>query len=396
MNRHRNSQHRRREVVMNSIYWLYIAVFILFIFLIVVLLFKRKPKRKQSIQVEYISGLRAMISGDMDRALERLRSVVRRDTDYIDAYILIGNIFREKKMYENAVKVHRDLLVRPNLNTEQQKSILSSLVLNYKYNNQPKWALSTCDKILELDKKNQFARDTKIGLYEDMGDWQGAFDILKKTNATDKARKNARLAAYKIEQGLQFVDLKEEHDARLRFREAIKQDNTCFAAYEQLVHSYIRENRDKDALKELKRLIQAVPDFADIAIKEFEGLLYDMGQFDEIENFYKQILQTNPKLTAAALALAEIYEKKGELVTAGEYARKVLQYDPGNAKIILFLIQIENKLRRYESSAQLATQLSKAWGDHKFVFSCSTCQHEQEKYFWRCPACQSWNSARRI
>ncbi len=381
---------------MNSMYWLYVAVFVFLLFFIVLLLFKRKPKRKQSIQSEYISGLRAMIDGDMDVALERLRNVVRRDTDYIDAYILIGNIFREKKMYENAIKVHRDLLVRPNLNLEQQKAILSSLVLNYKHNNQPKWALSTCDKILEIDKKNAFARDIKLALYEDMGDWQGAFDILKKNSTMDKGQKNARLAAYKIEQGLQLVDLQQEHDARHRFREVIKQDSGSFAGYEQLVHSYVREKRDRDALKELKRLIQAVPDFADMAVKEFEGLLYDMGQFDEIENFYKQIIQSNPKLTVAHLALAEIYQKKGELVTAGEYARKVLQYDPTNVKVILFLIQIENKLRRFESSAQLATQIATSFTEKKFVFRCSDCQHEQDRYFWRCPICQSWNTAGRV
>lgn len=381
---------------MNSVYWLYLAVFLILLFSVVMLLFRKKPKHKQSIQAEYISGLRAMIDGDLDTALERLRNVVRRDTDYIDAYILIGNIFREKKMYENAVKVHRDLLVRPNLNTEQHKAILSSLVLNYKYNNQPKWALSTCDKLLDIDKKNKEAQNIKLGLYEDMGDWQGAFDVLKKSNSFSKEQKNVRLAAYKVEQGLQLVDLQEEHDARVRFREAIKQDNTFFPAYEQIVHSYIRENRKKDALKELKRLIQAVPDYADIAIKEFEGLLYDMGQFDEIENFYKQIIQTNPKLTTASLALAEIYEKKGELVTAGEYARKVLQYEPNNIKTLLFLIQIENKLRRYESSAKLATQIAESYSEEKFAFSCSHCGHEQEKFFWRCPDCHTWNSAGRI
>jgi len=381
---------------MNSVYIIYVAIFVILLLSTMFLLFRRRPKRKKSIQTEYINGLQAMIDGDMDLALERLRNVVRRDTDYIDAYILIGNIFREKGMYENAVKVHRDLLVRPNLSQEQHITILGNLVLNYKLNNQPKWALSTCDKILEIDKKNQQARDTKIGLYEDMGDWQGAFEILKKNSTLPKAEKNARLASYKVEQGLQLIDLKEEHDARVRFRDAIRQDSSCFAGYEQLVYSYIRENRDKDALKELKRLIQALPDYADIVINEFEGLLYDMGQFDEIENFYKQIIHSHPQLTAAYLSLAEIYVKKGELVTAGDYARKVLQFDPKNVRVLIFLIQIENKLRRYESASRLAVQLAECTFEKTFAFACSFCQHEQQTYFWHCPSCRSWNSARRV
>ncbi|MBN1479404.1 hypothetical protein EH223_16425 [candidate division KSB1 bacterium] len=381
---------------MNSVYILYIAVFVVLLVSIVLILFRRKPKRKKNIQAEYISGLHALIEGDNETALSRLRNVVRRDTDYIDAYIIIGNIFREKAMFENAIKVHRDLLVRPNLGLEHQRSILRNLVLDYKMNNQPKWALSTCDKILEIDKKNQWTKDIKLEIYEDMGDWQGAFDILKKNNTMDKAPKNARLAAYKVEQGLQLVALKQEHDARIRFREAIKLSDTCFAAYVKIIQSYIRENREKDALKELKKLLQTLPDYADIAVKEFEKLLYDMGEFGEIENFYKQIIHSHPQVTVAYLALAEIYKKQGELVKASEYARKVLQYEPKNFKVLLFLVQIENKLRRYESSAELAAQVAEIFSEKKYSFMCRECHQEFDHYFWRCDACSAWNSAERV
>ncbi|MBN1560999.1 hypothetical protein JW998_12170 [candidate division KSB1 bacterium] len=378
---------------MKSVYVLYIIVFIILLASIVIILFRRKPKRKYSIQAEYINGLHALVNGDQETALARLRNVVRHDTDYIDAYILIGNIFRDTAMVENAIKVHRDLLVRPSLSVEHQKTILSNLVLDYKKNGQFKWALSTCDKILEIDKKNQWAKDIKQGLYEDMADWQGAYDILKKNNSVEKMRKNARLAAYRIEQGLQLSRLKQEHDARLCFRNAIRLDAACFGAYMELVHSYIRDGRQKDALKELKKLIQALPDYADIAIDEFEELFYDMGMFDEIESFYKQIINANPKLSAAFMALAEIYAKKGELVKASEYARKVLQYEPQNQRALFFLIQLENKLRRFESAAQLAVQVSENIG--KFFFRCKECGHQQNDYFWRCPSCATWNSAAR-
>jgi lipopolysaccharide biosynthesis regulator YciM len=175
------------------------------------------------------------------------------------------------------------------------------------------------------------------------------------------------------------------------FRNAIRLDASCFGAYIELVHSYIREGREKDALKEMKKLIQMLPDYADIAINEFEELLYDMGKFDEIESFYKQIISANPKLSVAYIALAEIYAKKGELVKASEYARKVLQHDPQNQRVLLFLIQIENKLRRYESAAQLVARLCEILST--FFFKCKECGHQQNDYFWRCPDCRTWNSA---
>jgi len=358
-------------------------------------LFRRKPGRQRTTQAEYIAGLHALLAGDQEEALQRFRQVVRRDTDFLDAYIHIGNIFRSKGGNENAIKVHRDLLIRPNLNIDDQKEILQNLALDYYHNNQTKWALSTCDKLLDLDKKNDWARQFKLDLYEKMGDWQGAFDTLKKNSALNKEEKNSRLAVYKVEQGLQLHMLGQEHDARLRYREAIKQHSQCFPAFMKLVESYFKEQRGKDALRELKRLIEAVPDYADVALTSVENNLYEMGHFEEIENFYVQLIKSHPQILQTYLGLAQIYEKKGEFRKGIEVCNRALQQDPKHVPITLKLIEFENKLHRYEHSAKLFTQLAETLQDKKSSFVCRQCGHGQETYFWHCPSCRTWNSAER-
>lgn len=377
---------------MNFVSYIYIAIFAVLLILLVIFLFRRKPKRRHSIQNEYIAGLQALISGDQEYALEKFRQVVRRDTDYIDAYILIGNIFRERSAYENAIKVHRDLLVRPNLNIEQQKEILKSLALDYQMNNQPKWALSTCDKILELDKKNKWAKQCKQTLFEDMGDWQGAYEILKKNGAMPKEEKALRLAAYKVQQGLQFAALKQGHEARIRYRDAIKSDAACLPAYMELVASYFREERHNSALKELKKFVQAVPGYADVALHEFEESLFESGHFDDIESLYKQALNAKPDNIGAYLGLAEIYDKKGEIRKATELCRRALKIDENNIKVKFFLIRAENKLQRYDRSAELANSVAETFLNQGVVYRCSQCGHEQGKLSLRCPECKNWNS----
>lgn len=380
---------------MNLVSFIYIAIFAVLLILLVFFLFRRKPKRRRSIQNEYIAGLQALLSGDQEYALEKFRQVVRRDTDYIDAYILIGNIFRQRGANENAIKVHRDLLVRPNLNVEQQKEILKSLALDYQMNNQQKWALSTCDKILELDKKNKWARQFKLTLFEDMGDWQGAFEILRKNNAMPKEEKSLRLAAYKVEQGLQFSALHQEHEARIRYRDAIKYDSNCLPAFMELVASYFREARHNSALKELKKFVQAVPGYADVALQEFKESLFESGHFNDIESLYKQALTAKPDNIGAYLGLAEIYDKKGEIRQAAELCQRALKVDENNMKARFFLIRAENKLQRYDRSAELANAVAEKILNQRAAYRCSQCGHEQEKLSLRCPACRAWNAMER-
>jgi lipopolysaccharide assembly protein B len=381
---------------MNFVSYIYIGIFVVLVIVLVLILLRRKPKRRQSIQNEYIAGLQALVSGEQDTALDKFRQVVRRDTDYIDAYILIGNLFREREAFENAIKVHRDLLVRPNLSSEQQKAILKNLALDYQLNAQPKWALSTCDKILELDKKSEWAKSFKQSLFEDMGDWQGAFEILRKNGVKTKESRSRQLSAYKVMQGLQFAALRQEHEARLRYREALKQHSKNTAAFMELIHSYVREDRQASALKELKKLVSAAPEYVDVALHTFEDFLYESGNFDELESLYKQALTSNPKNIGAYLGLAGIYEKKGEIRKAAEICQRALKYDENNLKLKAFLIRAEYKLQRFDHTAELANSIAESYLLQPIVYRCGQCGHDQSEQNLRCPQCRTWNSVERI
>ena len=198
-----------------------------------------------------------------------------------------------------------------------------------------------------------------------------------------------------VGQGLQLAAVKQEHEARLRYREVIKLQQPCFPAHMELVHSYIRDKRENDALKELKKLVQTVPEYADIALNTYEDLLFELGHFDDIESFYKQILSSNPKLVEAYLGLAEIYDKKGELRRASDMCQQALKQDSDNLKAKLFLIKVERKLQRFETAAGYAAQVADAFLDKKYEFVCSECGHNSSHYFWHCPTCRSWNTAER-
>jgi lipopolysaccharide assembly protein B len=376
----------------DSIYYIVVLIILAAAFLIL-LAFRRKPKRRTSVQNDYIAGLHFLLWGDQDRALEKFRDVVRRDTDFIDAYILIGNIFREKGSFENAVKVHRDLLVRPNLPLEQQKNILMNLSQDYYKNGQLKWAQSTCDKIIELDKKDEWAKEFKLTIFEGMGDWQGAFEILRKHSRFAKPARVARLALYKVEQGLQLAALNQEHEARLRYREALKWDEKCFPAFVELAQSYFREKKEEEALTELQRLLQALPEYADVALNTFENVLFEMGRFDEIEKFYRQIVESHPHLIEAYLGLAEIYEKKGELLKAVDLCNQALTHSEDNQKVKLMLIRLNSRLERFEAVAKLANEIAETVLTRKKDFVCSQCDFRRESFFWNCPSCHAWNSA---
>ncbi len=369
-----------------------VTAVLIFLFAVV---FRRKGGQKGEAQLNYIAGLNYIIAGEKDKALEKLQATVRLDTDFVDAYVKIGDILRQSGAPDKALKIHRDLAVRPVLPDDQRIGVMKALAQDYQALRQWQQALSACENILSTDRRNQWALDMQLSLYEEMEDWQAAHDIIRKNNRYSKQEKSPRLAAYKVEQGLQNIRAKREHDGRVCFREAIKEDPACIPGFLELADSYIREERSKDALEVLDDFIKRNPRFADLAFARLKQVLYDLGQFAVMEQIYLELEKDHPAVVAGLLGLADIYEKKGELNRAIETCNRALAIDPNRLDAKLMLVRLQSKMGREEAAADMASELANAMLATSNRFICQECRHETVDYFWRCPSCKAWNSAKR-
>ncbi|NIA28901.1 MAG: tetratricopeptide repeat protein [Actinobacteria bacterium] len=381
---------------MDQTFYLLIIIGILAIVLIIILWLFRKGKAVTGeARTEYIAGLNFLLADEKDKALEKLRSTVRMDTEFIDAYIKIGDILRSQEAADGAIKIHRDLLVRPNLSDNQRIAVNKALAKDYQTAQKFPQALQACDHILDVERGNAWAKDFQLAIFEEMGDWQSAYNVVRKNSKLPKDEKNIRLACYKVEQGRQSVALNQEHDARVHFREAIKLSPDCVQGFLELADSYMRDKRPSDALDALKNLIQKNPNFPELAFARLKHVLFDLGQFGEIEEVYRDLLKSNPQVVEAQLGLAEIYEKKGEIRHAVDVCNKALSYDPDRVDVKLMLVRLQSKLGRDEKAADIASELAGQLLKDRNRYVCNVCNYTNQDYFWHCPQCNSWNTAKR-
>jgi lipopolysaccharide biosynthesis regulator YciM len=378
-----------------------IALSLIAVILVLVIIFfrffiRRSQKSSSEAQIEYIAGLNYLIDGQNEKALEHLRKSVRLDTELIDAYIKIGDILRSEGYAEKAIKVHRDLLVRRDLLHLKRTAILKSLARDYKANKDFHQAVTTCEQILELDRHDANSKDFLLSVYEEMKDWRNAFDLLKKNSTISKSKKASTLACYKVEEGLALTKLKKEHEARLCYREAIKFDKKCSAAFLELAHSYIREKRLKDALTALKQLVQNNPDNAELAFTRLKEVLFDLGQFGNLEKMYLELINSNPKVIEAHLGLAEMFEKKGEYLKAVDICKSAMEIDPHRLDIKLMLVRLKSTLGMNEDAVNIARKLAEEIVEDHHNYICEKCGFHDHVYFWHCPQCKAWNSTKRV
>jgi len=370
------------------------AVSLLILILIAYFLSKSKRKGAKPAQRLYLEALKALVSGDDKVAFQRFKQVVTEDTDNVDAYLKLGDLFRKRGQIEKALQVHNELTLRYGLSDETRIEILKSLAEDYLEAKDWEKGVSILNDILKLDHPNLWAKRKLLTCYEELSSWEEA-SRFREELAKDKSEKERSypiLALYQVFQGNELAGKGEYHKARLCYKEALNYDDKCVPAYLYLGEAYIADRRPEDAITYWRKLLETVPQSGYLIFDRLEETLFEIGSYSEMAEIYNRLLKDNPKDIKALQALAIIYEKKGRFEVAQQNYKTILEIDPNYLPAHLNLIKIYQETGQLDKAQIVIDELSTKLGKRGEFFICSKCGHKSEEPLWKCPNCQEWNS----
>jgi len=365
------------------------AVVIIVIAVIITLILRRKRSQKSRSAGLYISALKDLIRGDEDSAFGQLKKVVLEDTGNIDAYLRLGDIFRRKGEPARALQIHRQLKIRSDLKSSDKLELLKSLALDYIQGDKDERAIATLRELISQAKKNLWAHEQLLDLYEERGEWSQAL-VLQEANfkITDK-RDDGLLALYEVQMGHEWLKKGEFHKARLKYKDALRRDRTCVPAYLGLGDANEREGRLEEAIENWKELLAKVPAKGFLAFAKLEKALFDKGRFGEVSKLYRDMLQRDPDNLRALLAMANIHEKKGDIAEAIETCERAVQIDPESMAARSALVKF---YRQKGDDQKVSQHLEAIVASASDAFSCRNCALQSSDPLWRCPRCGAWRS----
>ena len=379
---------------MNSTHIL--IIFAVSFIILLILAFWSRSRRKEAMpsQRAYLEALKALVAGEDKIAFQRFKQVVTEDTNNVDAYLKLGDLFRKKGQLEKALQVHNELTLRYGLSDEVRVEILKSLAEDYIQAKDWDKGGSTLNDILRLDHHNLWAKRRLLTCYEELSSWEEAIRLREELSRDkqEKERNYPVLALYKVFQGNELTSKKEYHKARLAYKEALNYDEKCVSAYLYLGEAYIADRRPEDAITYWRKLLETVPQAGYLIFDRLEETLFEIGSYSEMAEIYDRILKDNPKDIKAMQALAVISEKKGRLDEAKDSYKKILEIEPNYLPAQLNLIKIHQETGQPEQAKTALEELSFKLGKIGESFTCSKCGNKSEIPVWKCPTCKEWNS----
>jgi len=365
---------------------LLLAALALYIFLLI----KRGKTRRETMKTDslYTTGLNHMLHNENQKAIESLQEYLKHNTRNIDAYIKLGGLLRKTGQAKNALNIHENLLFRQDITKDQQLSILTQLcednIALENYTN----AIEKAKEILKQDKHNRYANENLYKLYRDAHQWENAIDALKKNHKIDDATKNRLMTIFKVQEGLEsYFSKGKYHDARLIFRKAIKFDPTCEVPYYYMGLSYIKDQREEDAVDWWEKFVEINPEKAHLVFPDLKKILFNLGKFERINTFLRNILKESPENTETIIALAEFYENKGDISQSIAIIDDHLKNKTRDTELMISLAKFYAVKENCRKSAEILADVLANY-NLSDIMICSSCGHKVDEPTWLCDNCK--------
>ncbi|HEU4384463.1 MAG TPA: tetratricopeptide repeat protein [Anaeromyxobacteraceae bacterium] len=112
-------------------HWLAVAILCLLVAL-AIFLGERLRRRREEAQA-YLKGVRSMISDDSDAAIEALSDAARLGSpEAVESYLALGALFRRTGDLPRAIRLHRNMLLRPGLDPGRRAEVERELADDYR------------------------------------------------------------------------------------------------------------------------------------------------------------------------------------------------------------------------------------------------------------------------
>jgi lipopolysaccharide assembly protein B len=353
---------------------------------------RRRDEKKDARQSpDYIRGMYAMLTGDVETAIERLSRVVELSTEPIEVYLALGNLFRQRGQIDRAIRVHQSLLTRHGLSEEERVLALNALGSDFRTGGFMDRSQRTFKDALALNPRDPDALGQLVKISEDLGEWGDAYDYALRLMKVQRHR-DSRHLSYLLAQKAQFMAEGGMHfRAAWALRRAIRLHPENMLAYLFLTQLYLKVGKPDKALRVIQRALGEMPHKSFMAMNLLKEIYLAKQDTEGYLKTLRSLALDHHQKRALVQQLQEFTELRRP-DQAGEAVRSLVKHF-GRSRLVQRLIWDMKKKGALpeELERDIAATLSSS-EQMMDPFTCIYCGYKTLDVLHRCPNCKEWNS----
>lgn len=341
------------------------------------------------LNIDYLKGLNFLLNEQTDQALEHFLQMVRVEDKTIETHFALGSLFRRRGEVDRAIRIHQNIIARPDLAAEQRDQALFSLARDYLKAGLLDRAEKLFVRLAQGSRYQVEALEHLTRIYEQEKEWRKAIEAGQQLETLGGRSLALQIAHY-------YCELAEAAAAAGDYaaaRDCVKhaQDGRPRTMRGALVRAHIaRDTGDtKTALKLYHRIIEEQTYLIAEALPEIVAIHRRENQLDELEKVLRKMLRQSPEMSML-VAYTAIVNDIGGIAVIDECVEQYLLKEPTLAEFIDMQSVADGNEKALARTRHAMSKLARSTPRYQ----CQECGFSSQRLLWLCPSCRSWETQR--
>lgn len=363
-----------------------------------------KPKQKSEVNHgypyfarDYFTGLNYLLNEQDDKAVAIFIKMLEVDSNTVETHLALGSLFRRRGEVGRAIRIHQNLIARPQLSSYQRFEALLALGRDYLTAGVFDRAERVFQQCVEADvEQADQALWYLLDIYQQEKAWDQAILIAHKIQMRTGRSMQQVIAHHYCELTEQALKEQQIGKAEQYLAKALHSDSGSVRANLLQADVNMRVGRFHDAVSAYRRIVQQHPAFVTESLKGLLTCYEKLGDIESGINFIKQLNDTHPN-TAFILTLIRYLSDKQPIESVILLLENQLMKDPSLAGLIelIKLYQQKSSSTAQQAFKQLQT-IAINLIEYKPAYRCEQCGFSGKILHWYCPGCKRWNTIKPI
>lgn len=352
--------------------------------------FMLKPNGS-AVDRQYFIGLNYLLNEQPDEAIETFIRALEVNPETVETHIAIGKLFCQRGDVERAIKVHQNLLARPNLTAAQADRVQLELARDYLAVGMHQRA----ERLLEeLAGSSSVLRAEAlvdlVTVYEQQHEWQRAIEIGRRL-LRERPQFAVTLAHYHCEMAVAAIKHRETDQARNWLQASLKIDDRCVRAMILLAELEEKAGSLKAVPGLLQRIAINSPDYVPEVLALAERCA-DNGALNLTGYLDQALTQSADPPVRTVLARAQQMRCEQGSAAAEQFMLQRLEVQPSVAGVLGLLALKDDG--HAQAGVSAPRQLLETLQRKRPQYRCERCGFAGHSLYWQCPSCQGWSTVK--
>lgn len=329
-----------------------------------------------------LRGINYLLSDEPDRALQEMVQVARLRSEAADVYMALGEMFRSKGEIGRAVRIHQNLLARPDLPRSMHLQAHLALAIDFQTGGLLDRALSQYQKALEIQSDHAGALEACLRIREQSSEWLAAEELLSRLEQVRRASYGSHRAYLFSEMARQCLSAGDEEGAANYAAKAVGLDVACAPARMVEIELALRANHHEDAIVLIRALREHSREHFPLVLPRL--LKYPEFYLEHAVGLLREFCRDGDD---AELVLAWLEQVAAQRDVAE--AAALCEELGFSARSLRQSLRLKAILGDADESH---TRFARQWRKSAKNYVCETCGVEVVEVHWQCPQCHSWGT----